>query len=98
MHVVYRGEKGGVGSRGWWASGRWALPAIRPQIVTDTCTTHRIGQDGHCQQFDTTPNLISAPQWPHGPCNAPMQPYRVGKKPSVKADLAMYRHTGDVSR
>ena len=61
-------------------------------------TTHRMGQDGHCQQFDTTPTLISAPQWPHRPCNAPMRLYTVGKKPSVKADLAMYSHTVDVSR
>ena len=50
-------------------------------------TTHRMGQDGHCQQFHTTPTLISAPQWPHRP---------VGKKPSVKADLAIYSQAVDV--
>ena len=61
-------------------------------------TTHWIGQDRHCQQFDTTPTLISAPQWSHRHCNAPMRPYTVGKKPSVKADLAMYSHTVDVPR
>ena len=61
-------------------------------------TTHRMGRDGHCQQFDTTPTLISAPHWPHRPCNAPMQLYRVGKKPSVKADLATYSYTANVSR
>ena len=61
-------------------------------------TTHWMGRDGHCQQFETTPTLISAPQWPHRPCNAPMRLYTVGKKPSVKADLAMYSHTVDVSR
>ena len=59
-------------------------------------TTHRMGQDGHCQQFHTTPTLISAPQWPHRPCNAPMRPYKVGKKPSVKADLAIYSQAVDV--
>ena len=59
-------------------------------------TTHRMGQDEHCQQFHTTPTLISAPQWPHRPCNAPMQPYTVGKKPSVKADLAIYSQAVDV--
>ena len=59
-------------------------------------TTHRMGQDGHCQQFHTTPTLISAPQWPHRPCNAPMRPYTVGKKPSVKADLAIYSQAVDV--
>ena len=61
-------------------------------------TTHWMGQDGQCQQFNTTPTLISAPQWLHRPCNAPMRLYTVGKKPSVKADLAMYSHTVDVSR
>ena len=59
-------------------------------------TTHRMGQDGHCQQFHTTPTLISAPQWPHRPCNAPMRPYTVGKKPSMKADLAIYSQAVDV--
>ena len=59
-------------------------------------TTHRMGQDGHCQQFHTTPTLISAPQWPHRPCNAPMRPYTVGKRPSVKADLAIYSQAVDV--
>ena len=41
--------------------------------------------------------LISAPQWLHRPCNAPTQFYRVCKKPSVKADLAIYSHLHDVS-
>ena len=59
-------------------------------------TTHRMGQDGHCQQFHTTLTLISAPQGPHRPCNAPMRPYTVGKKPSVKADLAIYGQAVDV--
>ena len=60
--------------------------------------THRMDQDGQCQQFDTTSTLISAPQWPHKPCNASMQLNRVDKKPFVKADLAMYSHTVYVSR
>ena len=55
-----------------------------------------MGQDGHCQQFHTTPTLISVPQWPHRPCNAPMRPYTVGEKPSMKADLAIYSQTVDV--
>ena len=59
-------------------------------------TTHRMGQDGHCQQFHTTPTLISAPQWPHRPCNAPMRPYTVGKEPSMKADLAIHNQAVDV--
>ena len=88
---------GGVASR------RRAKPAIKVyrvvlshQYVADMYTTHRMGQDGHCQQFRTTPTLISAPQWPHRPCNAPMWLYTVGKKPSVKADLAIYSQAVDV--
>ena len=80
-----------------------AKPAIKVyrvvrshQQVTDMYTTRRMGQDGHCQQFHTTPTLISAPQWPHRSCNAPMRPYTVGKKPSVKADLAIYSQAVDV--
>ena len=69
-----------------------------PQQETDMCTTHRMGQDRHCQQFDTTQTLINAPQWPHRPCNASIQLYRVGKKLSEKADLAMYSQSVDVFR
>ena len=82
-----------MGGGGGWANQRQVLPAIRalmvvlsPQQVTDMHTTHRMGRKGHCQQFDTISTLISAPQWPHKPCNAPMRLYRVGKMPSVKAD------------
>ena len=60
-------------------------------------TIHRIDQDGHWQQLGTSPIVISAPQWPHRPCNAPRWFYRVGKEPSVKADLAIYSHIVDVS-
>ena len=70
--------------------------ALSHQQVTDMYTTHRMGQDEHCQQFHTTPTLISAPQWPHRPCNASMRPYTVGKKLSVKADLAIYSQAVDV--
>ena len=59
-------------------------------------TTHRLGRDGHCQQFHTTPTLISASQWPHRPCNAPMRRSTVGKKQSVKEDLAIYSQAVDV--
>ena len=99
------GDREEVDSGGGWESQRQALPAIKastvvpcPQKVTDMCTTHRMCPDEHCQQFDTTPTLVSAPQWPHRPCNASMQLYSVGKKPSVKADLIMYSQTVDVSR
>ena len=49
------------------------------------------------QQFGTQPILISTPQWPHRPCNAPTWLYRVGKKLSVKADLAIYSQVVDAS-
>ena len=84
---------------GGWTSQRQALPAIRPQTVVlcsqqmaGMYTNHRIHQDSHWQQPGTQPILISAPQWANKPCNAPTQFYRVGKKPSVKADLAIYSH------
>ena len=60
-------------------------------------TIHRIDRDGYWQQPGTPPILISAPQWPHRPYNAPMQFYRAGKKPSVKARLAIYGRVVDVS-
>ena len=59
-------------------------------------TKHRIDRDGHWQQFCTQPILISAPQWACWPCNAPTWFYTVGKKPSVKADLAIYSQAVDV--
>ena len=60
-------------------------------------TIHRVGQDGHWQQFDTTLVLISALQWLHRPCNAPRQFYRVTKEPSVKADHTIYSQVVDTS-
>ena len=59
-------------------------------------TNHRIDRDGHWQQFGTQPILISAPQWASWSRNAPTGFYRVGKKPSVKADLAIYSQAVDV--
>ena len=98
------GGRGAGGGGGGWASRRQVLPAIRPQTValcsqtvavcsqqtTGMYINHRIDQNGHWQQFGTQPILISVPQWSHRPCNAPTRPYRVNKKPSVKADLAIY--------
>ena len=59
-------------------------------------TSHRIDQDGHWQQFGTQPILISPPQLACWPCNALTWFYTVGKKPSVKADLAIYSQAVDV--
>ena len=60
-------------------------------------TNHRIDQDGHWQQFGTQPILISATQWPNRSFNVLMQFYRVGKKPSVKADLVIYSYIVNAS-
>ena len=94
---------GGVGRWGWVASRRRANTAIRAQTVvlcsqqtTGMYTNHRIDRDGHWQQFDTQPILISTPQWACWPCNAPTGFYTAGKKPFVKADLAIYSQAVDV--
>ena len=88
---------------GWVASQRQAITAIRAQTAvlcsqqtTGMYTNHRIDQDSHWQQFGTQPILISAPQWACWPCNAPTWFYMVGKKPSVKADLAIYSQAVDI--
>ena len=61
-------------------------------------TNHRIDRDGHWQQSRTQLILISAPQWPNRrTCNGPTRPYKVGKKASVKADLAIYSLVVDAS-
>ena len=93
----------GVGRWGWVASPRREKTAIRAQTVvlcsqqtTGMYTNHRIDRDGHWQQFGTQPILISAPQWASWSCNAPTGFYRVGKKPSVKADQAIYSQAVDV--
>ena len=103
--ALIRGQAGGrgVGRWGWVASQRQANTAIRAQTVvlcsqqtTGMYTNHRIDQDSHWQQFGTQPILISAPQWACWPCIAPTQFYTVGKKPFVKADLAIYSQAVDV--
>ena len=93
-----------MGYGGGWASQWQALPAISPQTVvlhsqqtTGMYTNHRIDQDSFWPQSGALPILISTPQWPNRTCNTPMQPYRVGKKPFMKADLAIYSHTVDAA-
>ena len=99
-----RGWVGGREGAGWVGKLKAGLPIIRPQTVslcsqqtTGMYTNHKIDWDGHWQQFGTQPILISAPQWADRPCNALTQFYRVSKKPSVKAGLAIYSHAVDVS-
>ena len=60
------------------------------QQGTETATVDMVGRDGRWQQFDTPCSLISTPQWPHTPCSGPIWLCRVGKRPPLKADLAMY--------
>jgi len=49
------------------------------------------------EQFGTTGHPINAPQWPHRVCVGPAWLDRVGKKPSVKADLLIYSNCVTVS-
>ena len=70
--------------------------ALYFQQMTRMYTNRRIDQDGHWQQLGTQPIVISSPQWADRPCNAATQFYTVGKKLSVKADLAIYSHVVDV--
>ena len=67
------------------------------QRGTETATVNLVGRDGRWQQFDTPCSPISAPQWLHRPCSGPSWFYRVGKRPSVKADLAIYSPVSGVS-
>ena len=90
MGVIYKGEGG------WEAKLKVGSPCNQATADSSAVcsvgnrdyTNHRIDRDGHSKQFC----LVATPQWPHRPCNAPTQFYRVGKKPSVKADLAIYSH------
>ena len=90
----------GVGG-GWEAEGGLYHPQgdTQQQCVLSraTATVNLVGRDGRWQQFDTPCSLISAPQWLHGPCSGPLWFYMVSKRPSVKADLAIYSPVSGVS-
>ena len=80
---------------GWEAEGGQHHPQGGKQqcYVAMSSVGHRncqVGRDSRQQQFDTPSSLISAHQWPHRPCSGPSWFYRVGKRPPVKADLAIY--------
>jgi len=49
------------------------------------------------EQFGTTDYPVNAPQWPHRVYVGPAWLDRVGKKPSVKADLLIYSNCVTVS-
>ena len=84
---------GRSGEGEWQAKGRLTMPLGHRQYFCVPSRQQRCTQSpGHWQQSDTTSIQISAPQWLHRPCNTPRQFYRVHKKLSVKADLAIYSH------
>ena len=78
--------------RGWEAEGG----QYHPQECKKQCRVFGraqkllVGHDGRQQQFDSPSSLISAHQWPHRLHSRPLWFYRVGKRPPVKADLAIY--------
>ena len=81
---------------GGWASWRQALPAIRPQTVV-LCS--RRWQE--CTQTIGWIEMVIDSSLAHNQfwlvsCNAPTRFYRVGKKPFLKADLAIYSQAVDV--
>ena len=88
-------EEGGVGGGGGWEPKAGytinkETDSSSTYVLTETATVNMVGLDGRWQQPDTPCSLISAPQWPHTPCSGPMWFSRVGKRPPVKADLAIY--------
>ena len=105
--ALIRGWVGGRRAGGWWGwvgnpkrallETRSQIVVLCPQQMTGMYTNHRIDRDSHWQQPGTKTILISAPQWANRPCNAPTRFYSFGKKPSIKADLAIYNHAVDVS-
>ena len=65
--------------------------------MTETDSIHGISRDSRWQQSGTTYILINAIHWPQRPCSAPCWSDRDGKRPSVKADLAIGSHVLSVS-
>ena len=87
MDSVYRGWHGRWG--GWGAEGGLYHPQGDRQQQCVFSRARKVGRDSRWQQLDTLCSLISAPQWPHTPFNGPTWFSRVGKRPPVKADLAI---------
>ena len=62
-------------------------------------TNHRIDRDGHWQQPGTNQIRLVLPSGPTGPAVMHRRGFTGSqKKPSVKADLAIYSHVADASR
>ena len=80
------------------AAIRTQTAVVCVQSVAQTVTIHRIGRDSRWEQFDTAHILIDAIHWVHRCCGALSWFDRLEKKPSVKADWAIYTHMLGVPR
>ena len=93
MDELYRGV--GVGG-GWEAEGGQYHPQGDKQQCCVFSSAQKLPQSTWQAQTvvssSLTPRtaLISAHHWPHRPCSGPSWFYRVGERPPVKADLAIY--------
>ena len=102
MSRMYKGWTSMREVSGWWGrvgSWRWVIPAITTQAavlclqqVTETDSIHRIWQNSHWQQFGTTHIPNNADHRLHSPCTTPSWFDMVGKKLSVKINMAIYSH------
>ena len=88
-----RAGGGGVGVGGGWEAegGQYHPQGDKQQCcVFSRAQKLLVGRDGRQQQFDISSSHSSVHQWPHRPCSGPSWFYRVGKRPPVKVDLAIY--------
>ena len=84
-----------MGSRRRAKATIWTQAAVLcPQYETCTGTIHKVGHGCRQEQPGTPLNPINAPS---GPRNASWWFNSIGKKPSVKADLAIYDQVLGVS-
>ena len=72
--------------------------SIYPVVCVHSC--HLLGTQYYCLCSKGRVDCLRLATHPHHPtpppCNAPTQFYMVGKKPSVKADLAIYSQAVDI--
>ena len=73
----------------WTQTMLRTMGGVRPDYGTSKC--------GSWQQPSTQCCLLGAPQVPHGLHCDSSWPDRVGKKPSLKADLVIYSYIATVS-
>ena len=106
VYRVWRagGGWGGVGvGGGWEAEGRQHHSQGGKQQCHVLSRAQKLPQstwqDETVVSNSLTPKvaLLVPHQWPHRPCSGPLWFYRVGKRPPVKADLAIYSPINGVS-